>query len=109
MGDLNNTAAARELVRLDVDPAYHLRSFEIGSSEDDAEIRKQYRPFLLDEEISRSDWVAKLELSTVLKLVEAEIVAKKADRLKVLVLYGSLRSRYDREDTVHWETCVTGG
>jgi arsenical resistance protein ArsH len=34
-----------------------------------------------------------LELSTVLKTVESEILGKKLDRLRILVLYGSLRNR----------------
>lgn len=94
MGDLNNTEAARKHILLEIDPAYQSHSFALSSSEDDIEVRSKYRPFLLDEEISNSDWVAKLELSTALKMVEAEIVGTKKDRLKVLVLYGSLRSRY---------------
>jgi arsenic resistance protein ArsH len=48
----------------------------------------------LDETISNNDWIAKLELSTALKMVEEEILAKGQDRLRVLVLYGSMRSRY---------------
>ena len=94
MGDLNNTAAARVHIQLEVDPAYQLRSFPIPLSEDDAEIRKLYRPFLLDQAVTTSDWVSRLELSSTLKMVEAEIISKKEDRLKVLVLYGSLRSRF---------------
>jgi arsenic resistance protein ArsH len=94
MGDLNNTAASREHMQLDVDPAYRSRTFALHPSEDNAEVRKRYRPFLLEGDISNSDWVAKLELSTALKMVEAEIISTKKHRLKVLVLYGSLRTRY---------------
>ena len=59
----------------------------------DAEIRAKYRSFLLPEEFVADDWVSKLELSTALKLVEAEVLSKNLERLRILVLYGSLRSR----------------
>ena len=93
MGDLNNIEAARKHVELPVDVAYQSRSFSIQESEDDAKIREQYRPFLLSKDVSESDWVSKLELSTVLAMVDREILAAKKERLKVLVLYGSLRAR----------------
>jgi arsenical resistance protein ArsH len=93
MGDLNNTEAAREHIQLDIDPAYQFLSFAIHSCEDDPGVRKRYRPFLLNDDICDSDWVAKLELSTTLKMVETEILSKKKDKLRVLVLYGSLRTR----------------
>ncbi|KAK4463557.1 flavoprotein-like protein [Cladorrhinum samala] len=91
MGDLNNTAAAREHLLPVADPAYRFSSFSI--QDDDPAVRKQYRPFLLDDEISNSDWVMKLELATAAKMVETEILSQGKDRLRVLVLYGSLRSR----------------
>jgi len=93
MGDLNNTAAMREQQRLMADPEYRLQSFAINPQNDDPEVIKQYRPFLLSDEISDSDWVAGLELSTALKMVESELLSKGKERLNVLVLYGSLRSR----------------
>lgn len=92
-GDLNNTAAERARMELEVDPSYHTRSFAIHQSEDDAEIRKRYRPFILDDEISQSDWVSQLELSTALKMVEAQVLNNGQDRLRVLVLHGSMRNR----------------
>lgn len=92
MGDLNNTAAAREHLLPVADPAYRFRSFSIHN--DDPAVRKRYRPFLLDDEISNSDWVMKLELATAAKMVETEILSQGKDRLRVLVLYGSLRSRF---------------
>jgi hypothetical protein len=93
-GDLNNNYAARPITELKPDPAYHDVSFAIPKEEDDAEIRMRYRPFLLSEERVGDDWVAKLELSTALKIVEEEVLWKKRDRLRILVLYGSMRSRY---------------
>lgn len=92
-GDLNNTAAERARRELEVDPAYQNRSLAIPQSEDDAEARKQYRPFILDNEVSKSDWVSQLELSTVLKMVEGQILNSGQDRLRVLVLHGSMRNR----------------
>lgn len=91
-GDLNNTSAAREVTRLDVDPAYSYRDLALSEAEDDEKIRKTYRPFLLSPEITSKDWISRLELSTVVKLAEEDI-QKHGERLKVLVLYGSLRKR----------------
>ncbi|KAJ4319099.1 hypothetical protein N0V94_004059 [Neodidymelliopsis sp. IMI 364377] len=92
-GDLNNTAAERARTELAVDPVYRSCSFAISQAEDDPEVRKNYRPFLLDEEISKSDWVSQLELSTTLKMVESQILNDSQERLKVLVLHGSMRNR----------------
>ncbi|KAB5585237.1 flavo protein-like protein [Coniochaeta sp. 2T2.1] len=92
-GDLNNTHAIRAAAQLVVDPAYAHQSFAIPPHEDDADIRAKYRPFLLPDEFLTDDWISKLELSTALKLVESEVLSKNQDRLRILVLYGSLRSR----------------
>ncbi|GAB7342278.1 hypothetical protein MBLNU457_g0515t1 [Dothideomycetes sp. NU457] len=91
-GDLNNTLAARPTVHLDIDPAYISRSLAISEADDDPEIRRTYRPFLLAREVEESDWVSKLELSTAMKMAEEDL-AQTGSRLKVLVLYGSLRER----------------
>jgi arsenic resistance protein ArsH len=91
-GDLNNTSAAREVTCIDVDPAYSYRSLALSETEDDEIIRKAYRPFLLSPEITSRDWISRLELSTVVKLAEEDF-HKHGERLKVLVLYGSLRKR----------------
>jgi arsenic resistance protein ArsH len=92
-GDLNNTEAERARRELEVDPAYRKQSFAITQSQDDPEVRRIYRPFLLDEETSSNDWVSQLELSTALKMVESQILKGGQDRLRVLVLYGSMRNR----------------
>lgn len=102
MGDLNNTAAVREHLRPVADPEYRFRSFAIPPSDDDPAVRERYRPFLLDEAISDSDWVAKLELATAAKLVETELLAQQKDRLRILVLYGSLRTRFDPHTAVQF-------
>lgn len=95
MGDLNNKEALREHLPPVADPDYRLRSFAIDPHDDDPLVRKHYRPFLLHDEVSAADWIAKLELATVAKVVETEILSPGKDRLRILVLYGSLRSRYD--------------
>jgi arsenic resistance protein ArsH len=92
-GDLNNIHAARAAAQLIVDPVYAHRSFAIRADEDDSSVRANYRPFLLPEDFIADDWIAQLELSTALRLVESEIFLQNQDRLRILVLYGSLRSR----------------
>ncbi|CZR51625.1 related to arsenic resistance protein ArsH [Phialocephala subalpina] len=64
----------------------------ISESEDDAEIRAKYRPFLLSPETEEKDWISELELDAAISIAEADL-AKTGSRLKVLVLYGSLRKR----------------
>jgi arsenic resistance protein ArsH len=94
MGDLNNTGAARERIVPTVDPSYKFRSFAISPRDDDPVVREKYRPFLISDAVHESDWIAKLELATVAEMVEREILSQGKDRLRVLVLYGSLRSRF---------------
>ncbi|KAF1938247.1 arsenate resistance ArsH [Clathrospora elynae] len=92
-GDLNNTAAERVRTEIATDAAYRGVSLAITASQDDAVTRKNYRPFLLDAAKSDEDWVEHLELSTVLKMVDTQILKGGADRLRVLVLHGSMRQR----------------
>lgn len=92
-GDLNNSHAARPQAELAPDPAYSGRSFAISKGDDEPEVREHYRPFLLDEAHEAVDWVAQLEMSTALKMVESEIISRGQERLRILVLYGSMRSR----------------
>ena len=93
-GDLNNTSAARKSVFIKPDELYMHKSLAIPYAEDtiEAEVRKAYRPFVLSPEIMNNDWISKLELSTAMRMADEEI-CRTGDRLKVLVLYGSLRSR----------------
>jgi hypothetical protein len=93
-GDLNNTQAERARDDISIDPAYRFQSFAISQSEDDPAIRERYRPFLLKDDISSDDWIAKLELSTALKMVETHGLNSNDKRLRVLVLHGSMRSRW---------------
>lgn len=66
---------------------------QVPKSEDDATIRSKYRPYLLDDDVATTDWVSKLELDTVESMVQSDLTATGGNRIKVLVLYGSLRSR----------------
>ncbi|KKA20379.1 Arsenic resistance protein ArsH [Rasamsonia emersonii CBS 393.64] len=78
------------------------RSLALPESEDDIDIRQKYRPFILNEDAAE-DWVNNLELTTVLDMAENDLQNTKK-RLKVLVLYGSLRRRsYSR--LVAFEAC----
>ena len=92
-GDLNNTEALRKTSRLPPDPAYAGRTLAIPEDEDDSAIRAEYRPFLPRDDVARSDWVAQLELSTALKMAEADLRRTRGDRVKVMVLFGSMRVR----------------
>jgi arsenic resistance protein ArsH len=95
-GDLNNTEVMRATNSLVPDPAYDGKSLAISEQEDDAEIRAKYRPFITTPDVTNSDWISKSELSTALKLSEADMKKTGGDRLKILVLYGSLRERFVR-------------
>ncbi|KJX98416.1 arsenic resistance protein ArsH [Zymoseptoria brevis] len=92
-GDLNNTEVLRKTVALPPDPAYARTTLAIPEDKDDQSIRNQYRSFLLPHDVAANDWVSKLELSTALKMAEADRERTGGDRLKVMVLYGSMRSR----------------
>lgn len=92
-GDLENTSAARPHVLTDLDPEYKYRSLAIAESDDDPKIRKTYRPFLLDKSSKTTDWIEELELATVTKMA-MEDIQRTSERLKVLVLFGSLRPRF---------------
>jgi len=99
-GDLNNTSAARQAIHITTDEAYLDRSLAIPESEDDPDVRRTYRPFLPTVVSAQEagtgrdgkDWVAELELSTTLKMAEQDLLST-GQRVKILVLYGSLRAR----------------
>ncbi len=89
---LNHTSAARPFVTMKAGADSGLRSLAIRECDDEPGIREKYRPFLLGKEDDKADWVDDLELDTVIELA-AENMQKTGERLKVLVLYGSLRQR----------------
>jgi len=91
-GDLNNTSSMRQIEEVHANPEFAFRSLAIPTEEDDPDTLAKYRPFLLDGEVAAQDWVAKLELATATEMSYNDI-AKTGERLKVLVLYGSLRAR----------------
>ena len=68
-------------------------SFAIPNEQDDLDVRKRYRPFLLSDNGAADDWVANLELELVMKIVRCEILERGQDRLRILILYGSVRRR----------------
>jgi len=89
-GDLNNTNVMRQVEKISVDPEFSHKSLAIHPSDDDAELRAKYRPFLLDERTTQQDWISRLELSTVTKMAQHDL-SSTGQRLQILVLYGSLR------------------
>ena len=92
-GDLNNLSAIRPVAEIPIDAQFVRRSLAIQESDDDPEIRREYRPFLLAEDVAKSDWIGNLEMSTAMKMAYEEIYRTKGGRLRVLVLHGSLRER----------------
>ncbi|KFA81524.1 hypothetical protein S40288_09043 [Stachybotrys chartarum IBT 40288] len=64
----------------------------ISKNQDDPTIRAKYRPFILDPMVGAHDWVSELELETVTAMAREDL-KKTGSRLKILVLYGSLRNR----------------
>lgn len=92
-GDLNNTSVLRRAVQeFRPEPEYAYRSLAIPESHDDLDIRTNYRPFLLRDDIESNDWISRSELSTAVKMASSEF-ERTGERLKMLVLYGSLRNR----------------
>lgn len=75
----------------DTQPESPHRSLALTPAEDSPEIRQKYRPFILSDN-APEDWVNKLELATATDMAEQNLQATNS-RLKVLVLYGSLRRR----------------
>ncbi|KXG53143.1 Arsenate resistance ArsH [Penicillium griseofulvum] len=67
------------------------RSLALPLNEDSPEIRQKYRPFILEDNATE-DWVNNLDLATAADMAENNLRATN-QRLKVLVLYGSLRKR----------------
>lgn len=95
--DLNNTAALRVVLEPHRDPHFAHQSLAIPTFKDDPLVRSKYRPFLLPDEVQREDWISRLELATATELAHNEIKLR-GERLRVLVLYGSLRQRYANLD-----------
>lgn len=92
-GDLNNTSSLREVKHIAPEAEFSFRSLAITEEDDDPKTRESYRPFILSPHITANDWISKLELSTATRLAEEDF-QKTGERLRVLVLYGSLRHRY---------------
>lgn len=91
-GDLNNISAMRATEKPIRDPRYAYLSLGVPAKSEESDFRQRYRPFLLEDTVQSSDWISRLELATVTKMVEEDI-EKTEQRLRVLVLYGSMRTR----------------
>jgi len=91
-GDLNNMSVMRAVKLPPRDPSFAYTTLAIPPDEDDPEIRSRFRPFLLPDHVQLTDWVSRLELATVTKMAHNDLQLTNS-RLKVLVLYGSLRKR----------------
>ncbi|KIW22713.1 arsenical resistance protein ArsH [Cladophialophora immunda] len=91
-GDLNNTASMRAVQKPERQADFAYRSLAIPESIDDPLVRSAYRPFLLPDGIQQQDWISRLELATATELAYNDLRVT-GERIKVLVLYGSLRQR----------------
>lgn len=91
-GDLNNTASMRVVLKPQRHPDFAFRSLAIPASIDHSTLRSRYRPFLLPDKIQCDDWVSRLELATVTEMAYNDFKIT-GERIKVLILYGSLRQR----------------
>lgn len=91
-GSLNHTHIKRPLATMKAGVNLEHHSLAIKEIDEEPGIREKYRPFLLDKEDNKADWVDDLELDTVTTMA-AENMQRSGERLKVLVVYGSLRQR----------------
>lgn len=78
------------------------QSLALPEGEDDADVRRMYRPFIFNDDAAE-DWVSNLELTTALDIAQKNL-QNTQQRLKVLVLYGSLRRR-SYSQLVAFEAC----
>ncbi|KAK5188349.1 hypothetical protein LTR92_011579 [Exophiala xenobiotica] len=82
----------RAVIRPQRHAQFAYRQLSIPPSLDDPALRSRYRPFLLPNNITKHDWISRLELATVTEMAYNDLKLT-GERIKVLVLYGSLRSR----------------
>ncbi|KAL8914209.1 MAG: hypothetical protein Q9171_001080 [Xanthocarpia ochracea] len=85
----NDPSTPRAYVTIKASMEIDCRSLSIRESDDDPS-RKRYRPYLLEKEGNTADWFDDLELGTVTTMA-AEYLQRTRERMKVLVLFGSLR------------------
>ena len=88
----NDPSTPRAYVTIKASTVIDRRSLSIRECDDDPSIRKRYRPYLLEKDGNTADWVDDLELGTVTTMA-AEYMQRIGERMKVLVLFGSLRQR----------------
>lgn len=87
------TLSQGDLHKANVNGEHRRRSLAIPESDDDTDTRGQYRPFILDRKATVTDWVEDLELDRVTDIAAADF-ERTGQRLKILVLFGSLRQRF---------------
>lgn len=80
---------------------YAGKTLAVTEQNDDVDIRKKYRPFVTSDEVANSDWISQSELSTALKMSEKDMLDTNGDRIKILVLYGSMRERSVLDHVCH--------
>ena len=90
--DTQSINAVKKTANADVYPTYTNRSLAIAEHDDEPQIRRKYRPFLLDAQTTISDWVSELELNTAMDMAARDL-ERTGERLKIMVLFGSLRPR----------------
>jgi arsenic resistance protein ArsH len=88
-------------------PQPSFRTLAIPKNEDDPKIREKYRPFLLNPQQAAEDWANRLELDAVLDMAEKDLRTTQK-RIKVLVLYGSLRKRCGPLQHAVFLPCIRG-
>lgn len=71
---------------------WNAATLPISEDQDDPVIRARYRPFLRHYPDGPQDWIDGLELDRVTRIAQTDL-EKTGSRIKVLVLYGSLRKR----------------
>lgn len=82
-----------ELPRAASPPSATTRTLAIPVNQDDLVVRQRYRPFLLHPDVEKQDWISQLDLGTVMDFAENDLRRTNGDRLRFLVLTGSLRVR----------------
>ncbi|KAI9147466.1 NADPH-dependent FMN reductase ArsH [Paramyrothecium foliicola] len=81
-----------DLPKVNSDFAHNTLTLPLDEEQDDPSIRVKYRPFILSSDVAAHDWISELELDTVTAMAQEDL-KRTGSRLKILVLYGSLRKR----------------
>jgi hypothetical protein len=85
------SSALPQMVANTHQPEVSFRTLSIPVNEDNPDVRQRYRPFILNDDATH-DWINELDLTTAFDMADQNLRTTN-ERLKVLVLYGSLRKR----------------